>query len=204
MPMVHILSTHGLLLSFNLLNFQPTAVSICSPPQPIADRSGVHLYKEFSAEPKTPVSDQQQQQMQQAAQRPQLPKPQSLFQTPSSAEAPSGNMTFVIPENATSTPAKPPPTSALQTKSLFAAPESKTSSSGILGTGAAPSFGNSNAFGSSGFGGAAFGQNANVAKEPPKSAAVAQVTQRAETTAKPFLTVDSNYTPPTQSAAAAK
>lgn len=113
-------------------------------------------------------------------------------------------MTFVIPENATSTPAKPPPTSALQTKSLFAAPESKTSSSGILGTGAAPSFGNSNAFGSSGFGGAAFGQNANVAKEPPKSAAVAQVTQRAETTAKPFLTVDSNYTPPTQSAAAAK
>lgn len=198
MPMVHILSTHGFLLSFNLLNFQSTAVSICSPPRSIADQSGIHLFTELAADPKTPVYEQQHHQQQQQ----QRPQPQSLFQTPSSNDPPVGNMTFVIPENATSTPTKPQ-SSVLQTKPLFAGPEVKTASSGILGAGTAPSFGKPNAFGSSGFGASPFGQNTAAQKEAPKIAAVAQVTKPANA-AKPFLTVDSNYKPPTQSAVAVK
>lgn len=113
-------------------------------------------------------------------------------------------MTFVIPENATSTPAKPPPI-ALQTKSMFPAPEAKATSSGMLANAPtpAPLFGNANAFGGSGFGASSFGQNTNAPKESPKTAAVAQVAQRAEA-AKPFLTVDATYTPPTQNAGAIK
>lgn len=45
MPMLHILSTHGFLLSFDLLNFQPTRVDICSPPQNIADQSGLQQFQ---------------------------------------------------------------------------------------------------------------------------------------------------------------
>lgn len=196
MPMVHILSTHGFLLSFNLLNFQPTAISICSPPQIIGDRSGSHLFAELSADPKTPVSVQQQQQ-----QRPEPPKPERLFQAPVSNDVPSSNMTFVIPENATSTPTKP----TLQTKSLFAvAPEQKTTSSSILAGSTATSFGKTNTFGSPGFGATTFGQTANVTKEPTNSVTVAQVPQQRTTEmTKPFLTVDPNYTPPTQNSAAA-
>ncbi|XP_043645623.1 nuclear pore complex protein Nup214 [Drosophila teissieri] len=40
MPMVHVLSSDGLLLSFDFLNVLPTAVSVCSPPPPVADTSG--------------------------------------------------------------------------------------------------------------------------------------------------------------------
>lgn len=40
MPMVHVLSSDGELLSFNFLNVLPTAVSVCSPPPPVADTSG--------------------------------------------------------------------------------------------------------------------------------------------------------------------
>lgn len=40
MPMVHVLGTDGTLLTFNFLNLQPGAVSICSPPPPLADTSG--------------------------------------------------------------------------------------------------------------------------------------------------------------------
>ncbi|XP_032570953.1 nuclear pore complex protein Nup214 [Drosophila sechellia] len=40
MPMVHVLSSDGILLSFNFLNMLPTAVSVCSPPPPVADTSG--------------------------------------------------------------------------------------------------------------------------------------------------------------------
>ncbi|XP_037717238.1 nuclear pore complex protein Nup214 [Drosophila subpulchrella] len=40
MPMVHVLGSDGTLLSFNFLNLLPTAVSVCSPPPPVADTSG--------------------------------------------------------------------------------------------------------------------------------------------------------------------
>ncbi|XP_016998793.2 nuclear pore complex protein Nup214 [Drosophila takahashii] len=40
MPMVHVLGSDGALLSFNFLNMLPTAVSVCSPPPPVADTSG--------------------------------------------------------------------------------------------------------------------------------------------------------------------
>ncbi|KAH8400741.1 hypothetical protein KR009_000711, partial [Drosophila setifemur] len=40
MPMVHVLGTDGTLLSFNFLNLQSGAVSVCSPPPPVADTSG--------------------------------------------------------------------------------------------------------------------------------------------------------------------
>lgn len=46
MPMLHILSTHGFVLSFDLLNFQPMAIGICSPPQSIADQSGLQLFRQ--------------------------------------------------------------------------------------------------------------------------------------------------------------
>ena len=40
MSMVHILSTHGLLISYNFLNLKPNAPGLCSPPGPINDQSG--------------------------------------------------------------------------------------------------------------------------------------------------------------------
>lgn len=39
MPMVHVLSTHGHLVSFNFLNLTPGAPDVCSPPPPITDAS---------------------------------------------------------------------------------------------------------------------------------------------------------------------
>lgn len=40
MPMVHLWSTDGHLVSFNFLNLSQGAPDICSPPQPLADLSG--------------------------------------------------------------------------------------------------------------------------------------------------------------------
>ena len=40
MPMMHVLGTDGNLLTFNFLNLQPGAASVCSPPPPLADTSG--------------------------------------------------------------------------------------------------------------------------------------------------------------------
>ncbi|XP_061396340.1 nuclear pore complex protein Nup214 [Musca vetustissima] len=40
MPMIHVLSTHGHLVSFNFLNLSPNAVGVCSPPPPLNDTSG--------------------------------------------------------------------------------------------------------------------------------------------------------------------
>lgn len=60
MPMLHILSTHGLLLSFDLLNLQANAISLCSPPQPINDKSASGHFviktvgKQLTVEEKTP------------------------------------------------------------------------------------------------------------------------------------------------------
>lgn len=92
MPMLHILSTHGFLLSFDLLNFQPTRVDICSPPQNIADQSGL-----------------QQFQMRTIDSSPQG----NIGKTFLSNDLP-GNLTFSVADNAvTSTPSKPQPTQSL-------------------------------------------------------------------------------------------
>lgn len=39
MPMIHVLSTHGYLVSYNFLNLLPNAVDVCSPPPPLNDVS---------------------------------------------------------------------------------------------------------------------------------------------------------------------
>lgn len=44
MPMVHILSTYGVLCSFYILNTSPDYVDICSPPRPI-DPAALNLFK---------------------------------------------------------------------------------------------------------------------------------------------------------------
>lgn len=44
MPMLHMLSTRGLLISFNILNTMPNCLSICSPPHLVADSSGLNSF----------------------------------------------------------------------------------------------------------------------------------------------------------------
>lgn len=105
MPMLHILSTHGLLLSFNILNFQPTRVDICSPPQSLADKSALSQFKMSPIGMKAP-----------AATPPRAPptvQPDNLrniLSTPSTGGFQSNaNISFAIPDTgATSTPAKQP------------------------------------------------------------------------------------------------
>lgn len=113
MPMLHILSTHGLLLSFDLLNFQPSRVDICSPPQPISDQSGMNLFRPIANEPRStaaapPPANNIQQQQQSFT----TPAPPSFGNTTKFFSPPelqqSTNLTFSIPDTAaTSTPAKP-------------------------------------------------------------------------------------------------
>lgn len=46
MPMIHSITTTGYLVSFNLLNMRPNNVdSICSPPIPLNDISGLNHFK---------------------------------------------------------------------------------------------------------------------------------------------------------------
>ena len=40
MPMIHVLSTHGHMISYNFLNLAPNVVDVCSPPPPLNDMSG--------------------------------------------------------------------------------------------------------------------------------------------------------------------
>lgn len=47
MPMLHLLSTNGILVTFNILNTRQQCTSICSPPQPLADTSGLHHFKKI-------------------------------------------------------------------------------------------------------------------------------------------------------------
>lgn len=44
MAMLHMLSTHGLLISFNILNTIPNCPSINSPPQLVSDSSGINSF----------------------------------------------------------------------------------------------------------------------------------------------------------------
>lgn len=48
MPMLHILSANGFLLSYNFLNLSPNATSLCCAPQIIGNKSGLHLFKNVS------------------------------------------------------------------------------------------------------------------------------------------------------------
>lgn len=114
MPMLHILSTHGLLLSFDLLNFQPSRVDICSPPQLLSDQSGLNMFRRIAIETRAaaasePVNTttQQQQQPSPISQQNSFGNTTKLFSAPDFQQ--SSNLTFSIPETVvTSTPAKPP------------------------------------------------------------------------------------------------
>lgn len=98
--MFHILSTHGLLISFNLLNFHPNRVDICSPPQLIHDKSAVHQFKMSpigNNQPVTPIKTPLNQQ-----------NSVTLLNTPVAPDLQvhSNNLTFIPETGATSTPAK--------------------------------------------------------------------------------------------------
>lgn len=131
MPMIHILSTHGLLLSFDLLNLQKTYIDVCSPPQNIADQSGLNHFKQsaITNHPQLDTSPPRG-----------IQNTQMIMQTPNSKDFQS-NITFSIPENgATSTPAKPP-ISAMQPKPPFGLPnvnmlQSKPIASNMFGNAA--------------------------------------------------------------------
>lgn len=45
MPLIHLLTTHGSLVSFNFLNMIPNQPGICSPPNIPADTTGLALYR---------------------------------------------------------------------------------------------------------------------------------------------------------------
>lgn len=198
MPMLHILSTHGLLLSFNLLNFQPTRVDICSPPQNIADQSGLGLFRQIAVQ--APSSVQQNTPPQQSLSAASQTQSLNDFQQ-------SSNLTFSIPETgATSTPAKLP---QMQAKPTFGLPNAniqpaKPAMTSLFGGGTT----------ASGFGGSSFGLGGS--KEPPKpfiaqtpapapapapatpqnnAANIAKVSTESS---QPFLTVQSNYKPSPQ------
>lgn len=94
MPMVHILSTYGVLCSFYILNTTPTYVSICSPPRPI-DPQASSLFKAVQTRPAVSAPQQQQQVPQQQQQQPPQQAPQhaqpqlsELLKTPSKVEFP--------------------------------------------------------------------------------------------------------------------
>uniref|UniRef100_A0A1Q3EY95 Nuclear pore complex protein Nup214 n=1 Tax=Culex tarsalis TaxID=7177 RepID=A0A1Q3EY95_CULTA len=76
MPMLHMVSTYGLLVSFNILNLTPNVPNICSPPRPVNDTSGQFERIDFS-KPATAAA----------------PAP------------PAAEISFALPTGATSTPA---------------------------------------------------------------------------------------------------
>jgi nuclear pore complex protein Nup214 len=92
MPIIHILSTHGCLCSFYILNTTTTFVDICSPPRPL-DPSSLSLFKvpeikaneDFKTPPKAAVAPM-------SHSTPALPK-LNLFGSPASASAFSNNPT---------------------------------------------------------------------------------------------------------------
>ncbi|KAI8037578.1 nuclear pore complex protein Nup214 [Drosophila gunungcola] len=97
MPMVHVLGSDGALLSFDFLNMLPGAVSVCSPPPPVADTSGQFRPLNMLL----PVEEEEQQA---AAASPPLKTP--------AVTAPSDISFAFTPNTVTSTPApakdKPP------------------------------------------------------------------------------------------------
>lgn len=168
MPMLHILSTHGLLLSFNLLNFQPSRVDICSPPQILPDQSGMNMFRPIAIETRVPavaaaapppISNIQQQQQQSIA-SPAMGLQHSfgnstkLFSPPDFQQ--NTNLTFSIPDTAaTSTPAKPSLLMQPSLSQMQATPKpnfplastntqpAKPAMTNLFGAPAAPNFGGS-------------------------------------------------------------
>lgn len=213
MPMLHVLSTHGLLLSFDLLNLQPSQPGLCSPPQPLADKSGAQLFTELL------VNSTQSQSF--AETPPQQQQSQQVFKTPSSND-PQSNLTFNIPDSgATSTPTKPVGNVQAPSKNLFGSLGAANTNAGSISFGANSSltFGTKPQAGL-GFGDAnkqtsgtktadsPFGTQPKALQSPALTAALlAQPSQKAaqpptvqprttEDQTKPFITVPPAYTPP--------
>lgn len=134
--MLHVLSTHGLMLTFNLLNLMPNAPGLCSPPQPIGDYSGLHLFKEESTAPSlytpqtvTPPTYSAENVISPASSDREIPRSNEIF---SPKPLPRFATTPMPPKGAdklpdfspavASTPAKPfavPAATTLPSKSLF-------------------------------------------------------------------------------------
>lgn len=49
MPMLHLLSTFGTLISFDIINKRPNCPGICSPPAPLSDTSGINHFRAISS-----------------------------------------------------------------------------------------------------------------------------------------------------------
>lgn len=219
MPMIHLLSTYGFLVSFNVLNLVPNVPRICCPPKPVADTSG----KFEKVDPGK-----------------QLPTP------PTAAAPPAAEMTFTVPAGATSTPAIAKtksffsPSENKSPANLFGVPPTTAASAAAS---IAPTFGKQITFGTaapttsdpvktSPFGGSTTGTalpSFGVPGKPfapaptvaPSAAAAAsqqaqpsllkaalgqqppqqqQIPKAAADAAKPFITVPPTYTPPPPSA----
>ncbi|XP_055591085.1 nuclear pore complex protein Nup214 [Uranotaenia lowii] len=127
MPMIHMLSTYGYLVSFNVLNLTPGVPNLCSPPKPTIDNSGKFEKVDF-----------QNQQTSKAASAP------TMISAP--VQQQSADISFAIPAGATSTPA------INKTKSFFSPSENK-SPMNLFGTAStnanpiAPTFGKQITFG---------------------------------------------------------
>jgi nuclear pore complex protein Nup214 len=81
MPMIHLMSTHGQLLSFTVLNSKPNYMDICSPPRPLPN-SAQSLFVEaapVATEIEAPPSSQQQIPQPAATSTPQVAKSKSFF-----------------------------------------------------------------------------------------------------------------------------
>lgn len=128
MPMIHLLSTYGLLVSFNVLNLAPNVTNICSPPRPVTDTSGKFEKVVTSNQTTTPVA------------------------VTVAPVQPAAEITFTVPTGATSTPA------ITKTKSFFSPSENKSPMNlfGVPNAGStsaappavAPTFGKQISFGS--------------------------------------------------------
>ncbi|XP_062546766.1 nuclear pore complex protein Nup214 [Armigeres subalbatus] len=209
MPMIHLLSTYGLLVSFNVLNLVPNIPKICSPPRPVTDTSGKFEIS-TSKQPTIPV----------------VPPAQ-----------PSAEITFTVPTGATSTPAIAKtksffnPSENKSPVNLFGVP-SAGSAAAAAPAAVAPTFGKQITFGSiaapstetaktSPFGGGSSVSSFGIPSKPfaPTTTTTATVQpsqpsllktalgqhqlapqQQQQKTAsdasKPFITVPPTYTPP--------
>ncbi|XP_075149976.1 nuclear pore complex protein Nup214 [Haematobia irritans] len=221
MPMIHVLSTQGHLVSYNFLNLSPNRVDVCSPPPPLNDVSGQFrpLHETLSSSGANDGTNQQKKQESAATILPQ------------STASGFGDATFTLGSNmVTSTPAikdKPVP--------MFGSLTAGTAKPNIggfgMGTQAVPTTTNKPAAGfglgtnnasnqmgppttssigfgapqtSAAFGGFGANQNFGVgAKAPEKSVASnsptpasAAIVQKPADTNKPLYTVPPTFKPP--------
>lgn len=90
MPMIHILSTHGLLISFNFLNLIPNSPGICSPPNLISDTSS-----HFKSIDEILISENQ---------KSQLATTTTVSETKTAQKQQTVDVSFTFSSSATSTP----------------------------------------------------------------------------------------------------